>query len=343
MKLKDFSRYRNTWLGFAMVWMIIYHTDFSFHFMPFDFIKSLGYGGVDICFFASGLGCYFSLNKDADVLRFMKRRLLRLAPAYLAFMVFWLIGRAFIVGVSFPVVLGNLLGIQNFTGLGGDFNWYISALLLFYILAPYFKRMVDSLRGGALALAFALLVLCSVPFWGAYNYLISVSRLPIFFIGIYAGKLCSQRDRALTRRESAAILSAMALGMAWLLVVQKFFRGSLGNRGMYWYPFILITPGLCLCLSWAALKAEKLRALSWIRRALDVVGKYSFELYLVHVPIRDVFRAGIPKWGLSAYSNWLWLLFFALVPVGLIAFNWYLKKLICLAGVLRRRLEGKRG
>lgn len=339
MKMKDLSKHRNVWLGFAMVWMIIYHSDFVFHFAPFKIIKSLGYGGVDICFFASGLGCYYSLNKDDHLLGFMKRRILRLAPVYLCFMLFWLIGRAFIVGVSFPVVLGNLLGIQNFTGLGGDFNWYISALLLFYFLAPYFKQIVDRVQGRGLALAVGVLVLVSIPFWGAYNYLISVVRLPIFFIGMYVGKLCCERDRVISKREFAGTILAMLVGMLLMLLALKLGRKYLATIGLYWYPFILITPGMCLCLSCAANAVQKLRGLAWLQRFFELVGKYSFELYLVHVPIRDVFRASISKWNLWAYSNWLWLAFFALVPVGFILFQWYVKGMTRLAGAALHKMR----
>ena len=143
MKIKDTLKYRNIWLGCAMIWIVLYHTEVYMSIGLLRYFKGMGYGGVDICLFASGIGCYFSLDKNPEIINFFKRRFIRIAPTYWCFICIWFIYRALIGKLKLSAVLGNVLGIQSLTGLGNEFNWYISALLILYILAPIFKAIVD--------------------------------------------------------------------------------------------------------------------------------------------------------------------------------------------------------
>ena len=95
MHFKDFLRYRQSWLGVALIWIMFFHMPFDFGLLQYPI--AAGYGGVDICFFASGIGCFYSLSSNSDVLSFMKRRTQRLLPTYLIFIVFWLVFQYFFV------------------------------------------------------------------------------------------------------------------------------------------------------------------------------------------------------------------------------------------------------
>ena len=84
---KDLLRFRNVWLGIAMIWIVLFHIPIEWPIKVLDFIINLGYAGVDICLFASGIGCYYSLTSNSDVGVFIKRRLNRIMPMYLIFIV----------------------------------------------------------------------------------------------------------------------------------------------------------------------------------------------------------------------------------------------------------------
>ena len=146
MRFKDLLKYRDAWLGFAMIWIVFFHAAFNLDFILLKVIKATGYGGVDICLFASGIGCFYSLNKDGSIDGFLKRRFKRIAPTYLCFMFFWLIYKALLKQISVPMAIGNILGIQAFTGQETEFNWYITAIILFYFLAPYLKCVVEKMH-----------------------------------------------------------------------------------------------------------------------------------------------------------------------------------------------------
>ena len=96
--------------------------------------------------------------------------------------------------------VGNVFAVQNFTGLGSDFNWYISAIMLMYFLAPYFKEIVDRTEEKKQLLVVGLLIMISIPFWNSENLIITISRIPIYYIGMFFGKRLTKNDE-FTRKE----------------------------------------------------------------------------------------------------------------------------------------------
>ncbi len=73
---------------------------------------------------------------------------------------------------------------------------------------------------------------------------------------------------------------------------------TLIDYGMYWFPFILITPPLCMGLAFLFHKAEGIQKafapLRW-------VGKSSFEIYLINVWIYELSKQ-------YSVSAWMWAL-----------------------------------
>lgn len=292
MTSKDFLKYRSVWLGLAMIGIVWYHSEYEFSLPYINALKSFVYGGVDICFFASGIGCYFSLAKDPDPYRFLKRRFSRIFPMYLCFMALWIPFMALTDEMSIGVALGNLFAVQSFTGLGGDFNWYICATLLFYIFAPYFKNAVDQAKSvwGSILLLAALLLI-SVPFWNSSAYIIFMTRLPIFFVGILFGKRCFD-GKAFSVRSIIVYILVAAVSLFALDACLDYFRstnpGYLWYYGLYWYPFLLITPGLCIGISLVMVLLERWKVGRWLVQVLAKIGDYSYEVCLMHILVFDV-------------------------------------------------------
>lgn len=319
IKMNQLLRYRNVWLGTAMAWIMLAHSGFGHPSAVFAYLKLWGYGGVDICLFASGLGCYFSLEKDPDILRFQKRRLRRLAPAYLCFLFPWLLWKLATSDFPARAVVGNLLGIQHLTGMGNSFNWYISALVLFYLAAPYLKAYADRGEGAGWQLRMiGFLLLLSVPFWKNYEYIVVLARLPVFYLGMALGKQC-KADRELDGKGISLCLGGMAAGFGLLYLAQQNLEQLLWTHGLYWYPFLLITPGLCLMIHLAATFCEKRKALRWINRGFEIIGKYSFEIYLIHIPLYEELHGLFAQWKLPYDNNLLWLCTLPVVAIGCVA------------------------
>ncbi len=75
--IKDISVYRSELMGWAILWIMMLHFTFT-QIKPFGFIAQYGFAGVEIFMLVSGYGLYFSLEKDSRLLRFYKKRLLRI-------------------------------------------------------------------------------------------------------------------------------------------------------------------------------------------------------------------------------------------------------------------------
>ena len=305
MRFKDLLRFRSVWLGVAMIWTILYHIPIA-STTPLDFIRQVGYAGVDIFLFASGVVCFYSLTKDPDAGRFMKRRIAKLAPCYLIFLVFWLGYQWFRGNFDLRMALGNALGIQYFINPVNAFNWYISAILLFYLLSPYFKAFIDRSSAAGRIIGLGLLVVFSIPFWNFDDLMIVITRLPIFFGGMLFANLCLQ-DKKISAVHLFLTALSFLLGVAALLISNLRFPQYLWSRGLHWYPFILITPPLCIALSYLAMLLEKARATRLLVSFLSLMGEYSFEIYLVHVLQLNVLLYVIGQFGLIRFSHWIWI------------------------------------
>ncbi len=312
MHFKDLLRYRQAWLGIALLWIIVYHLPFALPLVNFP--KIIGYGGVDICFFASGIGCFYSLTADSDIGNFIQRRLKRLMPTYVVFMIGWLAVKLILGDFSIPMAIGNLLALQHFSGHENAFNWYIGAALLFYFLAPYFKMIVDRSSPACKYLFLLFLFVCSVPFWQANTHIITVSRLPVFYIGMLIADLCRQSKRISVGHVLGAILSCV-LGLLFLAVSFKWASQYLWSHGLYWYPFALITPPLCMAISYFLFLCERIKIAKPIHWFLSLCGSYSFELYLVHILLFFLIPLVIEKFSLSNVRLAVWTAgIIALIP-----------------------------
>lgn len=322
MELKRIFKYRNFWIGAAMMWIVLVHSDFSLDSDFFFLFKEFGYGGVDICLFASGIGCYFSLEKDPDILGFLNRRVKRLGPTYLCFIIPWMWWTKKLSGLPIPAVFGNLLGVQTLASWDYTFNWYISGLVVFYCAMPYLKRITDSCRTWIQDLAVVLLLFAvSISFWNTgRNWIVIVSRLPVFYAGVIFAKMAGQ-GYLLKKRDCLLLGTISACGLILLLYVYNVWADNLWYCGLYWYPFALITPGLCVFLSLLAEQMERSRLLHKIRKGVELVGIYSFEVYLVHIFLYDELIPEICKRVNLELNNLLWVLTIPVIACGVFLLN----------------------
>lgn len=320
MKLSSAFKYRNLWLGAAMVLVVLFHSGFAFSCAPLRALQDVGYCGVDICLFASGIGCSYSLEKDPSALRFLKRRVKRLGPVYYCFLLPWLGLKLLSGGFPLKAVLFNLLGIQSFVSWAHHFNWYISVLVMVYLLAPVFQRLANC-RGGLwkdLAVTVCLMAV-GIPFLDSVDILIMVSRLPVFYLGMVYARQAKQGAVIPAVGWALHLLAALAgICVFWVSFIR--FPGFL-YQGLYWYPFVLIVPGFCLLLSAAADFTEKHPPLRWISRGLSAIGTYSFELYLVHIFLFESVMPRLSDRLPGIPNNLLWLCSLPVIAAGCYILN----------------------
>lgn len=314
MTLKEVIKYRKIWMGFAILWVIFFH----FGYKPPDplaALQSSGYSGVDIFFFASGIGCYLSYSRDKNAAAFIKRRFIRIMPTYFVFIVIWCTYKVITDGMDFTTVLGNIFCVQDLTGKDGSFNWYFGAMWIFYLLTPYFVAVADKIKKPAGCVLFCLLlVLFSFPFWNVKALIIIVTRMPVYFLGMYLAKRSLESDEKISLKFMLIATVLSIISMAAFIVCYFKLHDELWNYGLWWYPFIITAPTICLYLSFISKQLEKKSVGQKILKAFSFIGSYTFELFLVHMFVfKEVSSMIMERQPNHVIAIW----FAALIPVAI--------------------------
>ena len=282
MRFQTLFKYRKNMMALAILLILCYHTKGAWPETALKKAAGFFYGGVDIFFFASGIGCFFSYSRDRDPAAFLRRRAERILPVYLPFIAVWLLVQARGGGIGFSAALANLFGVQGFMAVTPSFNWYVSGMWLSYLLTPWLVPLAEKcrtrLKGAAAVLA---LLLFSAAFWGDNELIIIAARLPVFFAGmLFAAE--SGRREALTKAETALLLCLMPVGAAIIWESPKFFPDRIWSHGIAWYPMLLIVPGVCILTAAVSQRLERRRLGRSLNRALGFLGGLTFEIYLTH-------------------------------------------------------------
>lgn len=218
---------------------------------------------------------------------FYRRRLARVLPAY------WLVVGCYSLylltagRIGWSTALWSMSTLHYWFHVSDTFNWYIPALLAFYLITPFYVRFFDRCRrpewltAAMFPLAYGIYRL-TIPL--GLNYTEDfVNRLPAFALGVLAGHYVLT-DRPLTRRH-VLVWGLGCLVGGGVLVLR--LRGVL-----YISPCYIIAAGLmplCLLAAWAAER--------WGRRlspALAALGRASLEIYLLNVVVTREFDTLAP-------------------------------------------------
>ena len=293
---KLFAR-RKLLMGAAIVMVFLYHSKGLWPESPVKTVASFFYGAVDIFFFASGVGCWFSYTDRRSTADWFRRRARRILPVYLPFILVWLLLMARRGQWSILMTAGNLLSVQWLIDPDTAFNWYVTGLWLSYLLTPLLARLAAWAKGPARgALVTGALLALSVTCWGHHSLIIIAARLPIFFIGLWFAAE-SRRREALTRWETVLSLALIPVGVALLWRWAGRYPDLLWDRALYWYPFLLIVPGgvilaasLADALDCSAVGRAATGAFAWL-------GGCTFEIYLVHLALEG------SGWGVYVFGT----------------------------------------
>lgn len=304
LSLESLSTYRNVLMGLEILLIII------FHFTEDCRLYDVRYGGwvewfdiyihssgVDMFLLLSGMGLYFSMKKETGQKAFYRKRFEKILIPYVIVAVpawFWLdlIQEkngilAFLADVSFV----------SFFFQEKRWFWYILMAGICYLIFPYVFRLADQARD-TLEEKMRIIVLCLMTTTALVllelyhhdlyvNISIAVSRFPAFFTGALIGKAVYEK-RSIPRM---AVIAMTAGAVA--------FAGPLGLAdksiiGVYMAAFVNLSLCLLLVMGLDALSRGKR---SWARytergicRVLGWFGKYTIELYLIHVAVRRIMK-----------------------------------------------------
>ena len=287
------SRYRGELMGFATLWIVFYHAMIripqalpDWLYQPLYFFKNLGYGGVDIFLLVSGIGIYQSLSKNS-VSRYYKNRLSRIYPIWGAYLVLFLAVFAIFYHQYFSMkeIIGYITFFGNWSpALSHQGNWYVYTIMLFYLIAPipFFLLRDSKHKTLTLAVMIAAAVLGASAFFSTdrflqKHYLIALTRVPIFFVGMYFS--AALKEKTMKALDWILCIAGFVIGVGGMIFLFLRFPRLLWPYGLWWFPFILIAPTMSLLLSKLFCLCE--RAFRHWHAALRYLGKASLEIFLI--------------------------------------------------------------
>ena len=309
------SRFRTELMGFAIIWVILFHSEISIPIL--GNLYRIGYGGVDIFFFLSGLGLFFSFSKNQDVTLFYRKRFTRIFPTYIIIVLFSML---FLGPFRLTQFLVNVSTIGYWINKS-YFEWYIPSLVLFYVTFPLLFKLINRSIGlffSVILFVTVSLMVMKLQFHLNEKLILFITRIPIFSIGILWGKWTVEKKQ-FSKLSTRLIIILSLLGLIGTVLSNKYVpRPILLNYGLFWYPFIVITPGLCALISYTL---DKLK-LPFINKALAFFGTISLELYLLHVKLFE--ESGV----IAEYFNMSRPLILLIIMLLIIPCSVFISKLI---------------
>ena len=282
------SKHRSALMGVAMLWVMSFHLSPFRTYLPIiGSISNIGYGGVDIFLFLSGYGLYFSLSKkNFSISKYYKKRFFRIFPEFWLFLLC-----TFFISMDFNLKsIFNLLCCASTIGIWVRlpfFLWFISFYVLLSFAFPFYYKHFQ--RYGMIApklyifISLVLTVLFGMISVNFLNYRTgifggTISRIPIFIIGSLFGYITKEKiDSKFSTQLTSLFLLLTPLAVFILFISFKYFPTYLRPFSLFWIPFIIISPSVCILLSIFMERTPKI-----INNFLAWVGNLSLELYIVH-------------------------------------------------------------
>lgn len=283
------SSYRGALMGVAIIWVMLYHLG-DIDVSVISVIFGVGYGGVDIFLFLSGFGLYFSLSKkETSLPRYYKKRFCRVLPEFWLYLLI-----LFFIQMDFDfrsvcTLLFDATTIGYWIPGNPDKLWYVSCLVVFYAIFPFYFRLFKKhglkvsmyfiVGGLLLTIAYALvMVFCFNNENKGELLILSISRIPIFFIGAVVGYYVKERkESAITHKVKVVNWALFAVSLVVLYYFRKYHYEYCWTCALLFVPFIFITPTLCVILAWLFDKLPHV-----ISSIFTKIGLISLELYIAH-------------------------------------------------------------
>lgn len=281
IELTNISRYRGELMGMAMIFIILFHVSLPQSDMFFG-LRRMGNIGVDMFFFLSGIGLWFSWTKNPSCKHFFKRRYLRIYPTWLIMASLYYIPR-FRGGdiMAWIDLIGDITINWDFWLHDELTFWYIPATMMLYLFAPAYMELIRKhpiYRWlPVVMIMWCILVQYVTPIHNIFGHIeIFWSRVPIFFIGINMGEMVRRKDKL----DGASIWMIVILFVA-TLTSSIFLEQNLHGRFPLYVERMLYIPLTITTI--LLLNRIFRRTPKWFNNAFKFVGALSLECYLIHI------------------------------------------------------------
>lgn len=287
---KLISTYRSQIMGIAIIWIMLFH---GLQLYPrvltvlpvIGNIMNRGMMGVELFLFVSGVGLFYSFTKDDHIKSFYLKRIDRvLIPYLLISLPFWIWQDIWVARDIRKFFLD--ISLLSFWKDGDRTMWYIGLILLIYAGFPLVYRLFlkddSDVKKGILMAASILLpwAVCWIIPQHFGKIEIAIWRVSSFVMGCVTAKWIM--DGRKLKVWHVVLTGAVSVGMV------RFTTTMTGPYRIPGVPRLMYLPiALFLCMA-AGLVLELLN-LKWLNRFLGAAGKYSLELYMIHIFVKLIY------------------------------------------------------
>ena len=293
----NLSKYRDTIYGFSALWIVLYHIANIFPnrtkaFNPFiiQLIRA-GNIGVDVFLILSGVCLYYSMKKsdNQSILRFYKRRFLRLFKIYLFVCIPWLLLQTALKNWDWNLFVQQI----TFAQASNNWFWYVYFISICYLVYPLIFKLIEKRKTWVIVVFiiayYIFLCFLNANFKDFYlSYEIALGRVPSFLLGCVLGKLVHGKRPM----KQYVILMLLTLFMFRTTITTLVIKNGLlmpffTTIDRFFFPVSALSTIILIILFFELFKLPRLK------KFFDWLGLFSLELYIVHILLRNLATAKV--------------------------------------------------
>ena len=320
-----FSKYREVLMGMAILSILLFHYTEDCFNASTNYIgivrlykTYIGSSGVDIFLLLSGLGLYYSYSKNNNIKDFYLKRIKRVIVPYFILSIPVYIWYDFIyLNDGILAFLKNIFFVTLFTNNNILF-WYIFFIIICYLIFPLIYKLINKSKDSISIIKIVSLIIIIIigiffinklypTFFSKSN--IMLLRIIPFILGVLLGKL------SYNNKKINYYIIIFILGLLSILLV----RFNLIYNRLFLFAFNISLLFFIISIVDLFIKKKDL-----VCKPFIFLGKYSLEIYLVHVAIRKI----ITTYNYPNYKIGYYILFVIVSIIISILFNMLIKKVL---------------
>ena len=308
--------------GFAILGVVAVHTGQSFTNSYISEIASGGQFCVQLFFVISAFLAFKSLNKNEitnpkTYFRYLLHKITRLMPvlytACLWHLIMYCIDIHGIPNIRDSIWRDGFFAVTFLNGfsyyhINPWYNWYIGDLIIFLVLAPFIKKIIDTPKKSVLLFFFSFLIGCTSNgilkkcgiYTDWYFYFWFPRQFPSLALGIFLYNFQKEEDY----QNKINSLFTLAFIISFGFILSKDWKPILDNHVQY---------GILLLVFSYTLFNRKTKSFNWLK----ALGDNSDGIYLFHGCLLPIISNLINKIGFIKSSYSFILCYLTVVLLGL--------------------------